>query len=104
MAEVAIEIDAGLGAGAAGTHQGPDAAVALADEPKTIAADVVHVRIDRRDCRRHRHHCFDRVAPLGKNCAPGLRGGMMRSGHDAAAVSGGVKVMHDQMESPGWRC
>ena len=50
-----------------------------ADQPKSVAADMVHVRIDDGDRRRHRHHRFERVAAFGEDRAAGFR-----RRHDAA--------------------
>ena len=92
MAVIAIEIDAGTGAGAASAHQSMDAAIRLSHQPETIAADVIHVRVDGRNGGRHGDHGFERVAALGQDRATGLGGGVMRGGDDAAAMSGGVKI------------
>ena len=82
----------GLGAGAAGRHQRPHPAGALAHQEEAVAAHMVHVRIDGGDGRRHRHHGLQRIAALGEDGAPRLGGGMVRRGGDAAAVSGGVEI------------
>ena len=89
---LAVELAPRVRAGAAGRRQRPHAAAPLAKEPKTVAADVVHVRIDRRDGRRHRDHGFERVAALRQHGAAGLGGRVVGSGRDAAAMSGAVEV------------
>ena len=61
-------------------------------EPKAVAAEMVHVRVDRRDRRRHRHHGFDRVAALGEDRAAGFDGGEVRRADDAAAMAGAVQI------------
>jgi len=90
--EVAIKLAAGIGAGAARGHECAHTSGRLAHQPEAVAADVVHVRIDRGDHRRHRHHGFERVAALGQHRAPGLDGGGMRRADHALAMSGSVEV------------
>ena len=63
----------------------------LAHQPEAVAADMIHVRIDGRDRRRHRDHGLDRVAAIGKHLPPGLRRCVMRRRGDAAAMPGGMK-------------
>ena len=92
VAGVAIKPRRCFGAGAAGAHDGAHAARRLADQPEAVAADVVHVRIDRGNRRRHRQHGLDGVAAFGEDGAAVLDRGGMRGGNDAAAVAGGVQV------------
>src|SRR3954470_21704894 len=61
-------------------------------EPEPVAADLGHVRVDRGDGCRHRHHGLERVAARSQGGAPRLDGGVMRGGDDALAMSGGVEV------------
>ena len=75
-------------------HDRAHALVRLAHQPEAVAADVVHVRIDRRNRGRHRHHRFEGVAALANHRAAGFGGGMMWRGGDAAPVSGGVQFSH----------
>ena len=70
-----------------GAHQRPHAAGRLPHQPEAIAANVIHVRIDRRDGRSHREHRFNGVAAFGKDRAPVLDSGRMRCGHNAAAMA-----------------
>ncbi len=72
-------------------HDGAHAAVGFADQPEAVAADMIHVRIDRGDAGRHRQHGLDGVAAFGQNGAAVLDGGGMRRADDAAAMAGGVK-------------
>ena len=89
---VAIELRPGVGARTPRRHQRADAARRLAHHPEAVAADVIHVRIDRRDGGGHRDHGLERVAAFGEDRPAGLGGGVMWRGGDAAAMSGGVKV------------
>ncbi len=89
---LAIEFRTGIGASATRRHQRADAAGRLAHEPEAVAADVVHVRIDGGDHRRHRHHGLERIAAFGERGASGLDGCGMRRADDALAVAGGVEV------------
>ena len=73
----AIEFLRGVGTGRAGGHNGADAAIRLAHQPEAVAADVVHVRIDGGDGRRHGDHGFERIAALGENVASRLGGEIM---------------------------
>jgi hypothetical protein len=43
------------------------ASVRKTDQPKSIAPDMIHVRVDDGDHRRHRHHGFERIAALGQD-------------------------------------
>src|SRR5207302_4491283 len=63
----------------------------LAHQPEAVAAEVVHVRVDRGDRRRHGHRGFDRIATFGKREAPGLDRIAMRRRYDAATMSGRMK-------------
>ncbi len=92
MAGIAIMLDRRFRAGAARAHDGAHAARRLADQPEAVAADMVHVRIDRGDARGHGDHRLDGVAAFGQDRAAVLDGGGMRRADDAAAMSGGVKV------------
>ena len=67
------------------------AAVGLADQPEAVAADMIHVRIDRRDRGGHGDHRLDGIAAFGENGAAVLDGGAMRRADDAAAMAGGVQ-------------
>ncbi len=96
-----VELDARLGAGAAGRHQRPHPAGALADQPEAVAADMVHVRVDGGDGRRHRHHRLQRIAALAEDGATGLGGRVVGRGDDAAAVSGGVEI-HQMRADRAW--
>ena len=91
MAVLAIKLDARAAAGRSRAQDGADTAGGLADQPKCVAADMVHVRIDGGDRRRHGDHGFERVAALGEDQAAGFGGGAMRRRGYAAAISGGVK-------------
>src|SRR5690606_21550139 len=99
VAIVAVEPRRGVGAGAAGSHDGAHAAGTLADQPEAVAAGVVHVRIDGGDGGRHGDHGLDGVAAFGQNGAPVLDGEGMRGADDAAPVAGGVEV-HAASASP----
>ncbi len=92
MARIAIKLPRRFRSGAAGAHDGAHAAGRLADQPEAVAADVVHVRIDRGDRRGHRDHRLDGVAAFGQDGAAVLDGCGMRRADDAAAMSGGVEV------------
>ena len=89
---IAIKLQRRLGAGAAGAHDGAHAAGRFADQPEAIAADMIHVRIDSGDRRRHGDHRLDGVAALGQDGAAVLDGCGVRRADDAAAVSGGVEI------------
>jgi len=54
-----------IAAGTSGGDQRAHAARRLAQEPHAVAADMIHVRIDRGDCRRHGDHRFERIAAVG---------------------------------------
>ena len=89
---LAVQFGPDLTAGGARRHDGAHAPRRLADQPKAVAADMVHVRIDRGDRRRHRDHGFERVAAFGEDGAAGFDGGVMRRADDAAAMAGAVKL------------
>ena len=89
---LAIERDRRVRPGRPRRHQGTHAAGWLAHQPEAVAADVVHVRIDGRDGRRHRDHGFERVATLGQDRAPGRNCHVMRRADRAAAMAGAVQV------------
>ncbi len=103
VAVLAIERHGGIGAGAARPHQGAHPSGALAHEPEAVAADVVHVRIDRGDRGRHGNHGFERIAALGKDRAAGLGRGAMGRGDHAAAVARGMEVHQLAAASPRLR-
>ena len=86
-----IKRDCCLGAGAPGAHQRAHAAGRLAEQPKAVAADMVHVRIDGGNRGSHRQHRLDGVAALGEDGAAVLDGGGMRRADDAVAMAGGVE-------------
>ena len=92
MSGVAIEADGGLRAGAARGHQRAHAAVGFADQPETVAADVIHVRIDGGDRRSHGDHGLDGVAAFGEDGTAVFDGDVMRRGDDAAAVAGTMQI------------
>jgi hypothetical protein len=92
MAGVAIKLQRRLGASAPRAHDGAHAAGGLADQPEAVAADMVHVRIDRGDRRGHRDHRLDGVAAFGQDGAAVLDRGGVRGGDDAAAMAGAVQV------------
>src|SRR5664280_1081128 len=77
--------------GAARAHDGAHAAGRFADQPEAVAADMVHVRIDRGDRGGHREHRLDGVAAFGEDDAAVLDRGGMRRTDDAAAMSGAVE-------------
>ncbi len=85
MAGLAIKPRRGFRTGAARAHQRRDLAVRFAHQPEAVAADVIHVRIDGGDRRRHRDHRLDRIAAFGENGAAILDRGGMRRADDAAA-------------------
>ena len=89
---LAIKCGGCLRAGRSARHQRAHAARRFAHQPEAVAADVVHVRIDGRNGRRHRHHGLKRVAALGKDLAPGLDRREVRRRNDAATVAGCVEV------------
>ncbi len=66
VAGVAIGSDGRLGPGPPRAHQRPHAAGRRADQPEAVAADMIHVRIDRGDRRGHGEHGFDRIAAFGQ--------------------------------------
>ena len=92
IAGVAIKPRCRFRAGGPCPHDGAHAAGGLADQPEAVAADVVHVRIDRGDRGGHREHRLDGVAAFGQDGAAVLDRGGMRRANDAAAMSGGVEV------------
>ena len=98
-AGLAVERDGGFAAGAPRPHQRAHTARRLADEPETVAADMVGVRIDRGDRGGHRQHGLDGVAAFGEDGAAVLDGGGMRRADDATAVAGGVEI-HAAPASP----
>jgi hypothetical protein len=71
---LAIKIGPGPRAGRARAHEGTHPALRLTHEPEAVAAEVVHVRIDRGDARRHRKHGFERIAAFGQDGAAGFGG------------------------------
>src|SRR5664280_1291907 len=76
---------------AARAHDGAHAAGRFADQPEAVAADMVHVRIDRGDRGGHREHRLDGVAAFGEDDAAVLDRGGMRRTDDAATMSGAVE-------------
>ena len=90
MSGLAIELAARAGSRAACAHDGAHPAFRLAHQPEAVAADVVHVRVNRRNRRRHRHHGFERIAALGQHEPPGFDGLAVRRRDDAATMAGGV--------------
>ncbi len=96
---LAVELGSGACARRTTSLDRTHAAAPFADQPEPVAADMVHVRVDRRDRRRHGNHGFDRVAALGQDRAPGFRRRMMRRRDDAAAMAGAVQVHRGQ---PAW--
>jgi hypothetical protein len=92
MAGIAIKLQRRFRAGAARAHDGTHAARRFADQPEAVAADMVHVRIDRGNRGRHRDHRLDGVAAFGQDGAAVLDRGRVRGGDDAAAMAGGVEV------------
>jgi hypothetical protein len=89
---LAVQLAPRIGAGAAGSHQRAHPARRLMHQPEPIAADLGHVRVDRGDGCRHRHHGLERVAARGQGDPSRLDREMMRGGDDALAMSGGVEV------------
>ncbi len=98
---VAVKLRPRVTAGRAGRHDGAQPAGPLADQPKTVAAEMVHVRIDGHESGRHGHHGFERVAALGEDRAAGFDGGGMRGADDAAAMAGAVQFGHFQWAAAG---
>jgi hypothetical protein len=49
---------------------------------------MIHVRIDGRDRRRHRHHGFQRISAFGQDIATRFGSGGVRRRDHAAAKSG----------------
>ena len=80
------------GARAPCPHQRTHAARRLADQPEAVAADVIHMRIDRRDAGCHGKHRLDGVAPFGENCAAVLDGSRVGRANHAAAMAGAMQV------------
>ena len=72
-----------------------------ANEPKSVAADVVHMRVDGGDGRGHGHHRFQRVAAFGEDL-PAIfnRAGMRRADH-AGPMTGAVEIHHVQTSLEG---
>ena len=64
---VAVKFRPRLAAGGTGSHDGTYSSVGFADQPKAIATNMVHVRIDGRNGGRHRHHGFDCVTALSED-------------------------------------
>src|SRR5262245_20329191 len=89
---LAVKFESGIAARRSWRHQGAHAAGRLVEEPKAVAADMRHVRIDGGARRCHRHHGFEGVAAFGKDGAAGVGCRMMGRGGDAAAMSGSVAV------------
>jgi len=58
---------------------------------ETISADVIHMRIDGGDSRRHGHHRLQRIAAFCQQTPSDFSHSVMRGGSDAAAMSGGVE-------------
>jgi hypothetical protein len=98
MAGIAIVRERRACAGGTRRHQGSHLPRRLVHDPESVAAKMVHVRIDNRNHRRHRHHGFERVAAFGQHLTPGFGGGEMRRADDAAAVTGCVAV--HQIKAP----
>ncbi len=97
---VAVNLAPRIGAGVTGRHQRAHAPRRLAHEPKAVAAELGHVRIDRSDGRCHRDHGLERIAAFGERRASGLDRGVVRRGDDASAMPGGVKVHGQRSPDP----
>ena len=80
----AVALDRRPCAGEPAGLDGPHAALGFVDQPETVAADAVHVRIDDGDRRGHREHGLDGVAALGDDVATRFRGEAMGGGRGGA--------------------
>jgi len=63
--------------GIAGGIKRPDFVGRLVNEPKTVAPDARHMRIDDSNRRPHRHHGLDGIATLLQNRTARFGGQMM---------------------------
>ena len=95
---LAVELAPRIGAGAAGGDQRAQMPRRLAHEPNAVAAQLRHVRINRGDRRRHCDRGLERVAAFGEQHAPSFDRGVVRGGHNATTMSGGVEIAHCE----GW--
>ncbi len=93
---LAVEIAGCMRACTARRHEGAHPAWGLAHEPKAVAPDMIHVRIDDSDGGRHGHHRLDRIAAVGKYHAAGLDGGVMRRANHSLAVPCGMQIQTGQ--------
>ncbi len=89
---LAVELQRRPRTGTAHGDERAHAAGRLADEPDTVAADMVHMRIDHRNGRCHCDHGLDGVAALGKRHAPGFDGRLVRGADDPLAMPAGVQI------------
>src|SRR5262249_35837393 len=96
---LAIKLDACTRSGSARAHNGTHAPRGLAHHPEAVAADVIHMRIDRCDRRGHGNHGFKRIAALCQHQGPSFGRGAVGSGNSAATMSCGVEI-HDESQ---WR-
>ena len=98
---LAIKLQPRLHPGGTRRHDGAHAAGRLADEPEAVAAEMIHVRVDGGDRRRHGHHRFQRVAAFGEDRTAGFHGAEMRRADDAAAMAGTVQIHGFQFATAG---
>src|SRR5205807_4447545 len=89
---VAIKVGFGLQGRRTRRHDGAHAAGRLADEPKAVTAEVVHMRIDGGDRRGHGEHGFERIAAFGEDRPAGLYSCEMRRADDPTPVPGAMQV------------
>ena len=90
--EAFVEIGVGIFPGRPRRHDRTQASVWKTDQPKAVAADVSHVRINDGDHRRHRDHRFEGVASLGEDRPAGFHGFMVWRADDAAAMTGSMQL------------
>ena len=70
------------------------------DQPETVAADAIHMRIGDRDRGSGRDHCFDGVAAITQNCKRALRGERTRRHSHSARGAQGTKNSADTIFFP----
>src|SRR5215207_4751156 len=88
---VAIEFAAGALARKPGGIDHTHTAGTVTEQPEAIAANMIHVRVDDGNGRRHGDHRLERVGALAEDVASGFRGSVMRRSNDAAVMSGRMK-------------
>ena len=87
-----VPVEVGQRRGGAAGRDGHGLLARFVDEPETVTADGVHVRVDHRNGCGCGHHGFHGVAAVAQHIAPGLCGQVV--GRNKHAAQGGEGVDH----------